>query len=83
MLKKQFDLSSFTLHLLAMAFMLSDHLWAAVLPNQRILTCIGTLEGEPVYQFATNGDHLINRIFEPQKTMSNCWYLQFGLKLGF
>ena len=51
--------------------------------NGRILTCIGTLEGEPVYQFATNGDHLINRIFEPQKTMSNCWYLQFGLKLGF
>lgn len=34
-------LNSFALHLLAMALMLCDHLWATLLPAQEWLTCIG------------------------------------------
>lgn len=43
-------LSSFTLHVLAMAFMLCDHVWAAVLPQYRILTCIGRI-AFPIFAF--------------------------------
>ena len=32
--KKRFDISAATLHILAMAFMLCDHLWATLLPAQ-------------------------------------------------
>ena len=33
-------IDSFTLHILAMLFMLCDHLWAALFPAQEWLTCI-------------------------------------------
>lgn len=45
-----FELSSFTLHILAMAFMLSDHMWAAVFPNQWWMTCVGRL-AFPIFAF--------------------------------
>lgn len=48
--KKDFDLSSCGLHILAMAFMLSDHLWASVFPNVRVLTGIGRL-AFPIFAF--------------------------------
>ena len=46
----RFDLSSCALHILAMAFMLCDHLWATVVPGNLWLTCVGRLTF-PIYAF--------------------------------
>ena len=43
-------LSSATLHILAMTFMLCDHVWSTLLPNYEILTCIGRL-AYPLFAF--------------------------------
>ena len=48
--KRSFELSSFALHILAMAFMLCDHLWATVIPGNEWLTCIGRL-AFPIFAF--------------------------------
>ncbi|MCQ2443378.1 MAG: conjugal transfer protein TraX [Oscillospiraceae bacterium] len=45
-----FDLSSATLHLLAMFFMLLDHSWARLLPSQEWMTCVGRL-AFPIFAF--------------------------------
>ena len=53
--KKKFSLeiTSCTLHFLAMAFMLSDHLWATVIPWQADwMTIIGRL-AFPIFAFMT------------------------------
>lgn len=47
---KKTALDSFTLHLLAMAFMLCDHLWATVVPGNQWLTCVGRL-AFPIFAF--------------------------------
>lgn len=44
------DLSAATLHILAMAFMLMDHLWATLLPAQEWLTCVGRI-AFPIFAF--------------------------------
>ena len=43
-------ISSFSLHLMAMAFMLCDHLWATVLAGHDWLTCIGRI-AFPIFAF--------------------------------
>ena len=48
--KRHFDLSAATLHILAMAFMLCDHLWATVIPGNQWLTCLGRL-AYPIFAF--------------------------------
>lgn len=48
--KKTFELNSLTLHLLAVAFMLCDHLWATVVPGNDWLTCVGRL-AFPLFAF--------------------------------
>lgn len=48
--RSRFDLSSFTLHLLAMGLMLCDHAWAVLFPTQEWLTCIGRL-AFPIFAF--------------------------------
>ena len=40
----RFDLSAAALHILAMALMLMDHLWATLLPAQEWLTCAGQIQ---------------------------------------
>ncbi len=50
MKKPQFDISSAGLHILAMALMLCDHLWATVIPGNNWLTCIGRL-AYPIFAF--------------------------------
>lgn len=54
--KKQiisFGITSFVLHILAMAFMLSDHLWATVIPwKADWMTCLGRL-AFPMFAFMT------------------------------
>ncbi len=44
------DISSFTLHMLAMAFMLCDHLWATVIPGHQWLTWLGRI-AFPIFAF--------------------------------
>ena len=47
---RKFDLSSSSLHVLAMALMLCDHMWATVIPGNEWLTCIGRL-AFPIFAF--------------------------------
>jgi len=51
--------------------------------NGRILKYAGNSNGRPYFQLATNNGQLVTDTFEPQKSMSNCWYLQFGLKIRY
>ena len=43
-------ISSAGLHLLAMAFMLCDHLWATLFPAREWLTCVGRM-AFPIFAF--------------------------------
>lgn len=47
---KKFDISSSGLHLLAMFFMLLDHLWGTVVPGNEWMTCAGRL-AFPIFAF--------------------------------
>lgn len=47
---KKFDISSAALHILAMVFMLLDHLWATVVPGNEWMTCVGRL-AFPIFAF--------------------------------
>ena len=49
-MKKQWDLSAAALHILAMAFMLMDHLWATLFSSQEWMTCVGRL-AFPIFAF--------------------------------
>ena len=52
MKKFNFEITSFALHLLAMALMLCDHLWVTVIPGNDWLTNIGRI-AFPVFAFMT------------------------------
>ena len=45
-----FDISAAALHIIAMALMLMDHLWATIFPAQEWLTCAGRL-AFPIFAF--------------------------------
>ena len=47
---KKYNISSAGLHLLAMFFMLLDHLWATVVPGNGWMTCLGRL-AFPIFAF--------------------------------
>ena len=49
-MKKHFDLSSASLHILAMVLMLCDHLWATVIPGSQWLNSLGRL-AYPLFAF--------------------------------
>ena len=46
----KFEVTSMMLHILAMIFMLCDHLWATIIPGNEWLTCIGRL-ALPIFAF--------------------------------
>lgn len=46
----KFEITSFTLHIMAMIFMLCDHLWGTIVQGNDWLTCIGRLTF-PIYAF--------------------------------
>lgn len=48
--KKRFEVTSFVLHILAMVFMLCDHMWATVVPGNEWLTCVGRI-AFPMFAF--------------------------------
>lgn len=43
-------ISTFMLHILAMLFMLCDHLWATIIPGNQWMTCVGRL-AFPIFAF--------------------------------
>ena len=47
---RKFEITSLGLHILAMAFMLCDHLWGTIVPGNDWLTCIGRI-AFPIYAF--------------------------------
>ena len=51
-MKHRFKLetTSMSLHIMAMLFMLCDHLWATVIPGNDWLTCVGRL-AFPIFAF--------------------------------
>ena len=49
-MKRSFDLSTAALHIFAMAFMLSDHLWATLFLSQEWMTADGRL-AFPIFAF--------------------------------
>ena len=48
--KLKFEVTSMLLHIMAMVFMLCDHLWGTIVPGNDWLTCIGRL-AFPVFAF--------------------------------
>ena len=48
--KKKIGITSFGLHVFAMAFMLLDHLWAMILTDQHWMTNVGRL-AFPIFAF--------------------------------
>ena len=62
MKKLNFELTSFHLHILAMALMLCDHLWVSVVPGNDWLTDIGRI-AFPIFAFMTaEGFHYTKNI---------------------
>ena len=47
---RKFEITSLSLHILAMGFMLCDHLWGTIVPGHDWLTCIGRI-AFPIYAF--------------------------------
>ena len=47
---KRFEITSCSLHLMAMVLMLCDHLWGTIVPGNEWLTCIGRLSF-PIFSF--------------------------------
>lgn len=47
---KRFEITSMALHIMAMAFMLCDHLWGTVVPGNEWLTCVGRISF-PIFAF--------------------------------
>lgn len=48
--KRSFGISSSALHILAMLFMLLDHMWATVVPGNEWMTCVGRV-AFPIFAF--------------------------------
>lgn len=48
--KNRIQTTSFSLHVMAMAFMLCDHLWATFITNHEWLTCVGRV-AYPIFAF--------------------------------
>ncbi len=49
-MKSKFETTSFSLHMMAMLFMLFDHLWGTIVPGADWMTCIGRLSF-PIFAF--------------------------------
>lgn len=47
---KRIDISAAALHIMAMIFMLCDHMWATIISGNQWLTCIGRL-AFPIFAF--------------------------------
>ncbi len=61
--KRLLELSSLALHILAMLFMLCDHLWATVIPGNEWLTWIGRL-AYPIFAFCIAEGYFYTKNFK-------------------
>ena len=68
-----FDISVAMLHIIAMTFMLMDHLWATLLPAQDWLTCVGRL-AFPIFAFMAVEGYFHTHSFK--STFSGCCCLR-------
>ena len=57
-----FDISTAALHIIAMLFMLMDHLWATLLPAREWLTCAGRV-AFPIFAFMAVEGYFHTRSF--------------------
>ena len=61
--KKGFDISSYTLHILAMGLKLMDKLWATLLTDQEWMTCVGRI-AYPIFAFMAVEGYFHTRSFK-------------------
>ena len=58
-----FGLSAFDLKLMAMAFMLCDHMWATIIPGNNWMTYLGRM-AFPIFAFQTAQGYIHTRDFK-------------------
>lgn len=68
---KHFDLSAAALHIIAMVFMLMDHMWATVFPAQDWLTCVGRV-AFPIFAFMAVEGYFHTRSFKNMRCACCC-----------
>ena len=61
--KRKFGLSSFTLSVMAMIFMLIDHIWATIVAGNSWMTCIGRL-AFPIFAFMISEGYFHTKDFK-------------------
>ena len=66
-MKKQIDLSAAALHILAMAFMLLDHLWATLFLSQEWMTCGWRFPSLPLWRWRATSTRTVSK-----NTRSGC-----------
>lgn len=69
------ETTSFSLHIMAMAFMLCDHLWGTIIQGNDWLTCIGRLTF-PIYAFMiVEGYFHTKNLKKYVYRLLQCWHL--------
>lgn len=57
---KKFEVTSMILHILAMIFMLCDHLWGMIIPGNDWLTCIDRL-ALPIFAMGSRISYIVHQ----------------------
>ena len=71
---KKIKISSFSLHIIAMACMLCDHLWATIIAGNEWLTCVGRI-AFPIFAFLTVEGYFYTKDFKKYLKRLFCFAL--------